>query len=302
MVVHAGVRLIKGYMLVSACGQGESADDAARLSPEELLAEALRAFKQDADNAAQRASPSQSLSLKLPADNPDIEAQPQPPQVSQPPQQLLQQSASLPDLSKGATSEQSPAGESPSPATSEPGPGPQEHQAWGVLRPTPQRIGMCLDHHPLASCSANTPLDAVHLNELPHAPTKVHAWPSTSGNSLRTVQAAKRLSCCVASTAMQALPSCMALTPSVACSGLGEINTGSLPLSPTSSLRPTSSLKNLGGASPISTSGPQRTGLWPTILPIHSVHLRQSSGPCSRCDRLCHCCDDGHKRHRLGIQ
>ncbi len=122
--------------------QAASADGAARLSPEELLAEALRAFKQDADSAAQRASPSQSLSLQLPADG----AATEPPQVSQPPQPLLQQSSSLPDLSKGAISEQSPVGESPSPATSEPGPGPQEHQAWGVLRPTPQRIGALFNH------------------------------------------------------------------------------------------------------------------------------------------------------------
>ena len=120
--------------------QAASADDAARLSPEELLAEALRAFKQDADSAAQRASPSQSLSLQLPADGAATGPQPQPPQP------LLQQSSSLPDLSKGAISEQSPVGESPSPATSEPGPSPQEHQAWGVLRPTPQRIGALFNH------------------------------------------------------------------------------------------------------------------------------------------------------------
>lgn len=121
--------------------QAASGGDASRLSPEELLAEALRAFKQEADSAAHRASRSQSPSLQLPAGAANSEQQPQPPQQAQLPQQLLQQSSSLPDLSKGAVSEQSPAGDSPSPATSEPA--PQEHQNWGVLRPTPQRIGAC---------------------------------------------------------------------------------------------------------------------------------------------------------------
>ena len=121
--------------------QAASGGDASRLSPEELLAQALRAFKQDADNAAQRASRSQSPSLQLPADAGDSEQLAPPPQLApQPPQQLLQQSSSLPDLSKGAAAEQSPAEERPSPATSEPV--PQEHQNWGVLRPTPQRIGL----------------------------------------------------------------------------------------------------------------------------------------------------------------
>ncbi len=118
--------------------QAASGGDTARLSPEELLADALRAFKQDADSAAQRAFHSQSPSLHIPMDGAAGELQ-----------QQLPQSSSLPDLSKGAMPEQSPAGESASPATPEPGPGPQEQQIWGVLRPTPQRIGLSA----LALCS-----------------------------------------------------------------------------------------------------------------------------------------------------
>ena len=105
---------------------------------------------------------------------------------------MLQQSSSLPDLSKGATSEQSPAGESPSPATSEPGPGPQDHQAWGVLRPTPQRIGAFLDHQPLQAiaCPDATARVSRTCMHCPSAKAKVYAWLSACGKGGGAMQAA----------------------------------------------------------------------------------------------------------------
>ena len=110
--------------------------NASEPSPEELLAGALRAFRQGApDFPAQRALRSPSPCLQSPADiDSDLK------QEQQQPQQMLQQASSLPDLSKGAAAEQSPSPDQPTQAVSEPGPS-QERQNSAVLRPTPQRIG-----------------------------------------------------------------------------------------------------------------------------------------------------------------
>ena len=110
--------------------------NASERSPEDLLAGALRAFRQGGpDFAAQRASCSPSPCLQSPADsNSNLN------QEQQQPQQMLQQASSLPDLSKGAAAEQSPGLEQPTQAVSEPGPS-QERQNSAVVRPTPQRIG-----------------------------------------------------------------------------------------------------------------------------------------------------------------
>ena len=119
-----------------------------RLTPDELLVGALTAFKQEAEIAAQRASRSPSPSMQTSTSGAEHRQQQpmQPEQLAEPQQQTLQQSSSLPDFSKGGASEQTPVRESTSQGASEPG--PQEQQNWGVLRPTPQRIGVCLGTDP----------------------------------------------------------------------------------------------------------------------------------------------------------
>ncbi len=83
--------------------QVASTGNATEPSPEELLAGALRAFRQGGpDFAAQRASRSPSPCLQSPADSGSNLNEEQ-----QQPQQILQQASSLPDLSKGAAAEQS---------------------------------------------------------------------------------------------------------------------------------------------------------------------------------------------------